>query len=119
MREGLDECRPLIKRLLEVGVSIAGAEAKSAPVAQVPQEVKAMAVGIAGKKFVFTGTRECTKEVEAAGGIVQDGIRKDTEFLVQKDPSKISNKTKKAEEQGTKVISLDYLKEVLAGTASL
>ena len=42
------------------------------------------------------------------------------DFLVQKDPLSTSNKTKNADANGhTRIISLEYLKRVLAGKASL
>lgn len=74
---------------------------------------------IAGRSFCFTGTRKGEAEVAAMGGIVKDRVTKDLDYLVQKDPTKISNKTKKAESYGVGIISADFLSEVLAGKETL
>jgi DNA ligase (NAD+) len=70
---------------------------------------------LVGKSFVFTGFRsdELTAQIEALGGIVQDGIKKDTTHLVMKDTTKSSGKSKKAAEQGIIVIDRDSLIEML------
>jgi NAD-dependent DNA ligase len=70
---------------------------------------------LSGEKFVFTGFRNAEFEVKIVelGGEVQSGIKKDTTVLVMKDPSKTSNKTKAALEQGIKIISIQQLEEML------
>lgn len=64
---------------------------------------------LTSKKFVFTGFRD--KEAEEFilrhGGILQDGIKKDTDILIAKDASKNSSKLTKAREQGVEVIGID------------
>lgn len=112
LREGIDACRPLIKKLLSVGVVALPIEDAK------PQAAKGNGT-VAGKTFVFTGTRSLIKETEAAGGIVKDGISKGLDYLVQKDPASVSNKTKKALEYGIKVIGLDQLQAALDGKAPL
>lgn len=117
IRHGLSRCRPLIKRLIEVGVTVQ-------PCVTPKHEICLDEVGdipttpFTDLNFVFTGTRECIAEVEALGGNVQDGIRKDTTYLVQKG-DKLTAKAEKAQTQGVKVISLDLLKRVLDGTGDL
>lgn len=73
----------------------------------------------AGMSFCFTGTRDGVEDVERLGGTIKSGVSKGLTFLVQKDAMSQSNKTKKADEYGTKVISVDYLKRAIAGEISL
>ena len=67
-------------------------------------------------KFVMTGFRDkdATAIIESKGGQVQDGIKDDTTYLVMKDMSKTSNKTKAAQAKGIKIISIDEMKELIA-----
>ena len=58
-------------------------------------------------------------DVERLGGIQKSGISKGLTFLVQKDATSASNKTKKADEYGVKVISIDYLRRAIAGEVTL
>lgn len=127
IRAGLTRCKPLISRLLQVGVIALplepenvdhnptpdGSSSESLPVADKSRG------GLVGLNFVFTGTRECIGAVKANGGNVQDGVRKDTHYLVQKFFDSQSTKAKKAAAAGVKVITLDTLKDVLNGTAQL
>jgi NAD-dependent DNA ligase len=53
--------------------------------------------------------------VEKRGGIIKSGVSKDLDILVQKDPTSVSNKTKKAESYGVKIIGIECLKECLNG----
>lgn len=111
LRSGIDSCRPLIARLLKNGVTVR-------PFKTEPADELTGDQSFVGSLFVFTGTRECIKEVEARGGVVQDGIRKNTTYLVQKG-DQLTSKSKKAMEQGVKVIPLDLLKSILAGESVL
>lgn len=82
--------------------------------AQEAKEV-AMDMGIAGKAFVFTGTRDGVEDVERLGGIVKSSMSAKVQYLVQKDPMSRSGKTQKAEELGIKIISVQRLKEAIDG----
>ena len=110
--KGLEDCKPLINKLRSVGVHIGDV------VTVAPDPEKSVAT-IAGKSFCFTGTRDLVEEVQAAGGIIKSGVSKGLHYLVQKDPTSTSGKTMKAESYGTKIIGVDYLREVLAGNAAL
>jgi NAD-dependent DNA ligase len=74
---------------------------------------------IAGSTFCFTGTRDYLDEVVAKGGIIKSGVSKGLNYLVQRDPTSSSGKTMKAEALGTKIISLECLREVLDGLREL
>ncbi len=123
IREGLLKARPVIDDLLAVGVVVGTATAAPAPVEGTGDTEVAPTVddprGIRGRSFCFTGTRDLLEEVEAAGGIIKSGISKGLNFLVQRDPLSLSNKTKKADELGIQIISIDFLREVLEGKESL
>lgn len=115
VRAGIDEYRDLIAKLLRNGVEIDYGDKK--------MTTKEIAVGeskpFESIEFVFTGTRDLVEETEAAGGIIKSGISKSVDYLVQKDPTSHSNKTKKADEYGVQVISIDYLRRALAGEVKL
>jgi DNA ligase (NAD+) len=68
-----------------------------------------------GMNFVFTGFRDkdAQAEIESKGGSVKSSVSKNTNFLVMKDPSKTSSKTKKANELGIKIISIEEMKELI------
>ncbi len=68
-----------------------------------------------GVSCCWTGTRDYTTEFEALGGTVKSGVSKGLHLLVQKDPMSVSNKTKKAESYGTRIIGIDYLKRIIDG----
>jgi len=114
VRYGMDENRDLIEKLLKCGVSI-----------EVPESVDedTEAGLMAGVSFCFTGTRECIEQVQEQGAEIKNSVAKSKpspDYLVQNDPLSQTNKTKNADSNGhTQVISLDFLKKVLAGTASL
>lgn len=67
---------------------------------------------LAGKSFCFTGAasrprKELWSMVEKNGGVIHEGIKKDTEFLVLADPNSTSSKAVKARKQGITLISED------------
>ena len=67
---------------------------------------------LGGKSFCFTGAasrprKELWSLVENNGGIVHEGIKKDTDFLVLADPNSTSSKAVKARKQGITLISED------------
>lgn len=111
VRDGIDMNRGLIAKLLEVGVSVEGAK------------VVDSSGSMSGISFCFTGTRECISEVTALGATIVNSVAKSKpspDYLVQKDPTSTSTKTKNAEANGhTRIISLHHLKQVLAGKADL
>lgn len=74
---------------------------------------------LSGYSFCFTGTRECVDEVKNLGGEIKSGVSNGLSFLVQKDPLSRSNKSIKAEQYGTKIISIDYLKSVISGNSDI
>jgi len=69
---------------------------------------------LSGISFAFTGVRLKEEEarLEKLGAIIHDGVKKDTTYLVAKDPNASSNKLDKARKQGTKVIGIEELKEM-------
>jgi NAD-dependent DNA ligase len=73
------------------------------------REIKEVINGpLTGVNFVFTGYRPKNNEdvlLEELGAVIQDGVKKDTTYLVAKDPGKSSNKLQKAREQGIIVIN--------------
>lgn len=116
--EGIEKSKALINDLLSVGVTIsegsmAKASTTAAPVA--PSD----SGQFVGTSWCFTGTRECLDDVAARGGVIKSGVSKGLTYLVQKDPTSVSNKTQKAEEYGVKIVGIEYLKKILAGEAGL
>lgn len=82
---------------------------------------KAEATGpLSGQSFAFTGVRskEAEAKIVAQGGVIHDGVKKDTTYLVAKDPKASSNKLDKARKQGTKVVSLAELGDIIGTTES-
>jgi len=120
--EGLQKVRPIIDDLLAVGVVVS-------PVVPIEiMETTTIATAddgvigpkqIAGSSFCWTGCRDYLDEVAAKGGIIKSGVSKGLDYLVQKDATSSSGKTMKAESYGTKIISIDCLREVLAGEREL
>lgn len=115
--EGLRIAWPIISDLLEVGIKVLSMTVV-APVL-VEQTDATGPKKIAGSSFCWTGTRDLLEETVAAGGIEKSGISAKLDYLVQKDPTSKSNKTLKAESLGVKIISIDCLREVLAGEREL
>ena len=111
---GIEDNRSLIQKLIGVGVTILGIDKAEPVMTDIIDHSGAKSL-IAGKTFCFTGTRQYIPEVEALGGIIKSGVSKGLDYLVQADPLSRSNKTKKAEEYGTQVISVEYLAQLLAG----
>jgi len=113
VRAGIDENRSLIAKMINNGVTIKMAT-------QTPSiEKKNEGIDFSSLSFCFTGTRQCLQEVQDAGGEIKSGVSKKLHYLVQKDPLSKSSKTRKAEEYGVKVISVDFLSDVLEGKAQL
>lgn len=115
--QGIEENLDLIKKLLAAGVTVDSAakeveavEGGAAPAGDKP---------FAGLSFCFTGTRDGLDDVVAKGGIIKSGVSKGLDFLVQKDPTSKSNKTQKAEEYGTQIIGIDYLRKAINGEVTL
>lgn len=108
---GISDNKDLIEKLLSVGVVI-DQKANALPAYKAEYE-SVESHTITGKTFCFTGTRQYLAEVEALGGIIKSGVSKGLDYLVQADPLSRSNKTKKAEEYGTQVISVEYLGQLL------
>jgi len=81
----------------------------------IKETVRVSGGSMSGKKVCFTGFRdkELQALVEAAGGEMQTGVSKMTDILVAKNPSSNSGKMKKARDNGTQVIGVDDLKELL------
>jgi DNA ligase (NAD+) len=114
IRAGIDENRVLIEKLISVGVTIDAPEKKPEVGDEGPMH---------GVSFCFTGTRVCMDQVQELGATIKSSVAKtkpSPDFLVQMDALSTSNKTKNADANGhTRVISLAYLKQVLAGEATL
>lgn len=109
---GIIENAALIDKMLKVGVVVT-------PLASVSSDSTVSIKTFNGLKFCLTGTRMYIKEIESLGGIIKSGVSKDLDFLVQADPLSVSSKTKKAEEYGVRVISVDYLKQAIDGKVTL
>ncbi len=107
IRDGINENRDLINKLLLNGVTVTDGK-------QVEAKTKNALDGVS---FCFTGTRECIKQVEILGAEIKSSVAKSKpspDFLVQKDPLSTSGKTKNAESNGhTRIISVDYLKKCM------
>jgi NAD-dependent DNA ligase len=73
---------------------------------------------LSGQSFAFTGVRSSDAEerIKAKGGIIHDGVKKDTTVLIAKDPKATSGKLEKARKQGIKIISLSELYDMLGPT---
>lgn len=96
---GLKSRSPLIAKLLANGVKI-----------------KALSVGnLSGKSVCMTGFRnpDMEKAIEAAGGSVKSSVGKGLTYLVAKDPTSGSEKTKKAASMGVQVIGVDDMWVIL------
>jgi len=117
--DGIDENRALIEKLLSVGVEIEGegSNTEAAPVEN-GNEPSADRLFV-GYSFCLTGTRAYQDDIVRLGGELKSGVSKGLTFLVQADPLSTSNKTKKAEEYGTAIISLEYLKQAIDGLVVL
>lgn len=112
VRHGIDENRLLIAKLLDNGVKVIGVKTPPTPTAGV-------SLPFSGLSFCLTGTRKHQDDIVRLGGEIKSGVSKKLDFLVQADPLSVSNKTKKAEEYGVRVISIDYLKRAIDGEVSL
>lgn len=112
--QGIEENLDLIKKLLANGVEIDGGAVEAGAGGEMAGDKP-----FAGLSFCFTGTRDGLDEVTARGGIIKSGVSKGLDFLVQLDSLSKSNKTKKAEEYGTTIISLAFLKQAIADGSDL
>lgn len=118
----------LINKLIDVGVNVTPLRQKTKPVTVVtdtPKDaspeapVASVNHPLAGLAICFTGTREGLEEAENVGAIIKSGVSKGLDILVQKDPTSVSNKTKKAESYGVKIMGIDAFKAVLNGDRGL
>lgn len=102
---GLSGAREEIDALLGAGIKIEYTQAEEeAPVGSA--------------SFCLTGAMsrkrsEIAADIRAAGFIVHDSIKSNTTYLVQADSSSTSSKTKKAEANGTQIISEAKLMQML------
>lgn len=131
IRAGIDECRPLIKKLLSVGVVVLDFSAAILTPSDTKDEEKATGeapatdatrptgLPFSGWSFCFTGTRAYIDDVVRLGGEIKSGVSRGLTFLVQKDPMSRSNKTQKAESYGTTIVGIDYLKQAIDGKVTL
>lgn len=114
VRDGIDENRELINKLIANGVSVESTTKQPTTTSNLP---------FAGMTFCLTGTRDCQDEIVAMGGELTSGVAKSKpspDYLVQKDPLSNSKKTQNAMANGhTQIISIDHLKQVIAGQATL
>lgn len=121
--DGINENRALIERLLNAGVKIDGentiAESESDCSSNQADDQADGSKPLSGYSFCLTGTRAHIADIERLGGVVKSGVSKGLSALVQADPLSASNKTKKAEEYGVPIISIDYLKQIIDGTADI
>lgn len=115
--DGIDSNRDLINKLLEI-VKV-GDMVKSDSAEIVSSGETVTSKRFEGLSFCLTGTRECTEDIEKLGGVIKSGVSKGLSFLVQADPLSTSGKSKKAEEYGVRIISLDYLKSAIEGKVNL
>lgn len=99
--EGIKGKKEIIERLLDGGITIKGLENKE---------------GIMnGKTVCMTGFRDAdmTAAIEDAGGIVKSSVVTGLDYLVVKDMSKNSGKMQKASAQGTTLISIEDMWDLL------
>ena len=70
---------------------------------------------LSGKCIAFTGIRskDAEDKILELGGTVHDGVKKDTNILVAKDPKASSGKLDKARKQGIEVMSIVELLNLL------
>jgi DNA ligase (NAD+) len=107
---GLKIKKPVIQRLLKVGVQ-----------PQAPQRKHAPGTGpLAGKQFVITGALsrprdEIEKAIREAGGKTGSSVSKNTFALVTNDTDAGSSKMKKAKELGIPIWSEDQLMAMMEG----
>lgn len=107
IQAGLDAKRPLIEDLLRY-ITI-----------KEPTPMKASTTTesvLTGKSFCFTGVRMTAEEatrLAQLGGEEKSGVSKGLTYLVMKDVTKTSNKSKKAAEVGTQVISYADFQEMI------
>lgn len=116
---GIEENRRLIDKLLSVGVTIDGEQSEEQTESAQCESSESSDKPFAGFSFCLTGTRSYQDDIERLGGTIKSGVSKGLTFLVQADPLSTSNKTKKAEEYGTAIISIDYLKQAIDGHVKL
>ncbi len=66
------------------------------------------------KTFVFSGFRDSELEeiIKEKGDKVEDSLTKSVHYLVVKDITNVTNKMKKAEKYGTKIITKEMVKEL-------
>lgn len=116
--EGIESNRDLIQRFLSKGVVVGSTVVKPTETTD-SSETCVGDKQFSGLSFCLTGTRECQDDIERLGGSLKSGVSKGLDFLVQKDPLSVSNKTIKAEQYGVQIISLAYLKQAIAGKVVL
>ena len=126
---GLRRVWPVVDELLGVGVEVSdfGVKPVAAPVLSpaaaddFDHEITKESTGsddqpLLGIMCCWTGTRTYTEEFAARGGIIKTGISKGLHLLVQNDPTSSSNKTRKAESYGVKIISVETMGRLIDGT---
>ena len=76
---------------------------------------KAASGAMTGKSACMTGFRDAdlAAEIERQGGSIKSSVGKGLTYLVQKDASSVSEKSKKAISLGVKVISIDDMWRIL------
>ena len=72
-------------------------------------------VNLTGREFVFTGFRDAELKsfIESCGGVVKDGITKNTTDLLTKNSDSTSAKAVKAKSIGATVTQVDEFKNSL------
>ena len=72
-------------------------------------------VDLTGREFVFTGFRDAELKsfIEDCGGVVKDGITKNTTDLLTKNADSTSSKAVKAKSIGANVTQVDDFKNSL------
>lgn len=118
IRNGIDENRELLKKLKNVGVSVEGTNTNVSD-GDGMDDGSDDNLPLSGLSFCLTGTRAFIDDIERLGGTVKSGVSKGLDYLVQKDPLSKSNKTQKAEQYGTKIISVDYLEKIINGEVAV
>ncbi len=98
---GIRDKAPLIEKLLKSGVTI---------------QKRATGV-LSGLSVCMTGFRDPSMNtaIESQGGSVKSSVSKALGILVCKDPNSTSGKAKKARAQGTTVMGIDAMWEMLGG----
>ena len=113
IQSGLDAIKPLVEELLSLGIQVSAPVAKSSlgPAQSLDGPLKGVVICLTGA--MSRGRKEIAADIIAAGGQVEDDVRKTVTHLCQADPSSKSSKSQKAAKLDIPVISEQQLMEMI------